>query len=64
MSNRTQENLIKGSLSAHAVNGRRQSTHAVQEIRLNRALWLSAVAMSRLKAEGLLPLVGPFGAEP
>lgn len=52
--NRTQENLIKGGLSARAANGRRQTTRAVQGIdngmRLNRALWLQAEGMRQLKA--------------
>ncbi|KWR91508.1 DUF932 domain-containing protein [Cupriavidus sp. IDO] len=52
--NRTQENLIKGGLSARAVNGRRQRTRPVQgidsDIRLNRALWLLADGMRQLKA--------------
>lgn len=52
--NRTQENLIKGGLDGRTVNGRRQSTRAVQGIdqnlRLNRALWLLADGMRQLKA--------------
>ncbi|EYS98170.1 hypothetical protein CF68_22405 [Cupriavidus sp. SK-4] len=52
--NCTQENLIKGGLSARAANGRRQTTRAVQGIdngiRLNRALWLLAEGMRQLKA--------------
>lgn len=52
--NRTQENLIKGGLRARAANGRRQSTRPVQGIdqnlRLNRALWLLADGMRKLKA--------------
>ncbi len=52
--NRTQENLIKGGLQSRATNGRRQSTRPVQGIdqnlRLNRALWLLADGMRRLKA--------------
>ncbi|VTU33672.1 hypothetical protein H6CHR_04048 [Variovorax sp. PBL-H6] len=52
--NRTQENLIKGGLQGRATNGRRQSTRPVQGIdqnlRLNRALWLLADGMRRLKA--------------
>ena len=51
--NRTQENLIKGGLSARAANGRRQTTRSVQGIdngiRLNRALWLLAEGMRQLK---------------
>lgn len=52
--NRTQENLIKGGLSARAANGRRQTTRPVQGIdngiRLNRALWLLADGLRQLKA--------------
>ncbi len=52
--NRTQENLIKGGLQGRATNGRRQSTRPVQgidqNVRLNRALWLLADGMRRLKA--------------
>lgn len=52
--NRTQENLIKGGLQGRATKGRRQSTRPVQGIdqnlRLNRALWLLADGMRRLKA--------------
>ncbi len=52
--NRTQENLTRGGLPARAANGRRQHTRPVQGIdqnlRLNRALWLLADEMQRLKA--------------
>ncbi|MFT3819589.1 MAG: DUF932 domain-containing protein [Rubrivivax sp.] len=52
--NRTQENLTRGGLSARTANGRRQHTRPVQGIdqnlRLNRALWLLADEMQRLKA--------------
>ena len=52
--NRTQENLVKGGLSARAANGRRQTTRPVQGIdngiRLNRALWLLADGLRQLKA--------------
>ncbi|WP_454739120.1 DUF932 domain-containing protein [Cupriavidus necator] len=52
--NRTQENLVKGGLSARAGNGCRQRTRPVQGIdngiHLNRALWLLAEGMRRLKA--------------
>ena len=51
---RTQENLIRGGLEGRNANGRRQRTRAVQgidaDIRLNRALWLLADGMRRLKA--------------
>ena len=54
MFNRTQENLIKGGLSARAANGRRQTTRPVQGIgngiHLNRALWLLADGLRQLKA--------------
>ncbi len=52
--NRVQENLTKGGLRGRSVNGRRQSTRAVQgidsDIRLNRSLWLLAEGMRQLKA--------------
>lgn len=52
--NRVQENFVKGGLSARTSNGRRQSTRAVQgidqNIKVNRALWLLAEEMQRLKA--------------
>ena len=52
--NRTQENLTQGGLPARTANGRRQHTRPVQGIdqnlRLNRALWLLADGMQRLKA--------------
>jgi hypothetical protein len=52
--NRTQENLIKGGLSARAASGRRQTTRPVQgidqDLRLNRALWLLADGLRQLKA--------------
>jgi hypothetical protein len=51
--NRVQENFVKGGLSARTSSGRRQSTRAVrgidQNIRVNRALWLLAEEMQRLK---------------
>ncbi len=52
--NRTQENLVQGGLPGRSANGRRQRTRAVhgidQNLRLNRALWLLADGMRRLKA--------------
>ena len=52
--NRTQENLTQGGLPARTANGRRQHTRPVhgidQNLRLNRALWLLADGMQRLKA--------------
>lgn len=51
--NRTQENLMQGGLRMQTENGRRQRTRPVQGIdqtvRLNRALWLLADGMQRLK---------------
>lgn len=51
--NRTQENLIRGGLQGRAANGRRQRTREVQgidqNIRLNRALWMLADGMRKLK---------------
>lgn len=52
--NRTQENLVQGGLLGRTANGRRQRTRPVQgidqNVRLNRALWLLADGMRRLKA--------------
>jgi hypothetical protein len=52
--NRTQENLMQGGLLGRTANGRRQRTRPVQgidqNVRLNRALWLLADGMQRLKA--------------
>ena len=52
--NRVQENLVQGGLLGRAANGRRQRTRPVQgidqNVRLNRALWLLADGMQRLKA--------------
>ena len=52
--NRTQENLVRGGLPARTANGRRLRTRPVcgmdQNLRLNRALWLLADGMRRLKA--------------
>jgi hypothetical protein len=52
--NRTQENLVRGGLLGRTANGRRQHTRPVQgidqNVRLNRALWLLADGMQRLKA--------------
>lgn len=51
--NRVQENLCKGGLPARTANGRRQHTRAVQgidqNVKVNRALWLLAEEMRRLK---------------
>ncbi|WP_321854391.1 DUF932 domain-containing protein [Paraburkholderia tropica] len=52
--NTTQENLIKGGLTARTANGRNRATRPVQGIdngvRLNRALWLLADGLRQLKA--------------
>jgi hypothetical protein len=52
--NLCQEGLVQGGLSGRAANGRRQRTRPVQgidqNVRLNRALWLLADGMQRLKA--------------
>ena len=51
--NRVQENMVRGGLPARTINGRRQSTRAVQGIdqnlKVNRALWMLAEEMKRLK---------------
>ena len=52
--NRVQENLVKGGLTSRTANGRQQRTRPVhgidQNVRLNRALWLLAEGLRRLKA--------------
>lgn len=52
--NRVQENLIQGGLRARSATGRRTRTRAVQgidqNIKLNRALWVLAQEMQKLKA--------------
>lgn len=52
--NRVQENLTKGGLHARTAHGRRSRTRPVtgvtQDIKLNRALWVLADEMRRLKA--------------
>lgn len=51
--NRTQENLTQGGLLGRGANGRRQRTRPIQgidqNIKVNRALWLLAEGMQRLK---------------
>jgi hypothetical protein len=51
--NRTQENLIKGGLRGRSASGRRVSTRAVtgidHSVKLNRALWILAEEMRKLK---------------
>lgn len=52
--NRVQENLIKGGLRARCANGQLRTTREVkgidQNIKLNRALWVLAEEMRKLKA--------------
>jgi hypothetical protein len=52
--NRCQENLTKGGLPSRSASGRRQHTRAVQgidqSVKLNRALWVLAEGMQKLKA--------------
>ncbi len=52
--NRTQENLIKGGIPGRTATGNRQRTRAVagidQNIKLNRALWLLADGLRKLKS--------------
>ncbi len=52
--NRVQENLIKGGLRGRSASGKTISTRAVsgidQNIKLNRALWVLAEEMRKLKA--------------
>ncbi len=68
--NRVQENVIKGDLHgrtpSHYENGeyvpsRRVSTREVkgidQNVKLNRALWMLAENMAKLKSDGLLPTI-------
>ena len=51
--NRVQEALTKGGLPSPSANGRRQRTRPVegidQNVKLNRALWMLADGMRRLK---------------
>jgi hypothetical protein len=52
--NRVHENIFKGGLSGRSASGRRQRTRPVQgieqNVRLNRALWMLAEGMRKLKA--------------
>ena len=52
--NRVQENIVQGGLTMKSTNGRRMSTRAVASIdssvKVNRALWMLAEEMRRLKA--------------
>lgn len=51
--NRVQERMLQGGVHGRAANGRRTTTRAVtgidQDIRLNRALWVLAEQMEKLK---------------
>ena len=51
--NRTQENLLQGGIPGRSATGRRMRTRAVQgidqNVKLNRALWMLAEEMRRLK---------------
>jgi hypothetical protein len=51
--NRVQENLVRGGLPARTTNGRRQRTREMQgidqSVKVNRALWMLAEEMGRLK---------------
>lgn len=51
---RVQENMIKGGLHGRNGNGRSMTTRAVtgidQNVKLNRALWVLAEEMRKLKA--------------
>jgi hypothetical protein len=53
--NRVQEHLIRGGLPARAANGRRMRTRGVhgidQNIHINRALWILAEGMRKLKTQ-------------
>jgi hypothetical protein len=52
--NRVQERMLQGGLNGRTANGRRITTRAVtgidSDVRLNRALWVLAEQMKRLKA--------------
>jgi hypothetical protein len=52
--NRVQERMLQGGLTGRTANGRRMTTRAVtgidSDIKLNRALWVLAEQMKRLKA--------------
>jgi hypothetical protein len=52
--NRTQENMIQGGLQARTANGKRTHTRPVGSIdtnvKLNRALWVLADEMRKLKS--------------
>ncbi len=52
--NRVQENLTQGGLHGRTATGRRHSTRPIQgidqNVKINRALWMLAEGMKRLKA--------------
>ncbi len=52
--NVVQENTIKGGLKGRSASGRRQRTRAVngitQNVQLNKALWVLADAMAKIKS--------------
>jgi len=52
--NRVQENIIKGGVRGRNATGKRTTTRAVngidQGVKLNRALWVLAEEMRKLKA--------------
>ena len=52
--NRVQENMVRGGLDAQTTNGRRQRTREIrgidQSVKVNRALWVLAEEMRKLKA--------------
>ncbi|MGP8432869.1 DUF932 domain-containing protein [Paraburkholderia fungorum] len=52
--NRVQENIIKGQIPGRSATGRRMTTRPVtgldSDVKLNRALWVLAEAMGKLKA--------------
>jgi len=53
VTNRVQEALVRGGIDGRLANGRRAATRAVQgidqNVKLNRALWVLATEMRRLK---------------
>lgn len=53
VTNRVQEALVRGGIEGRLANGRRAATRAVQgidqNVRLNRALWVLATEMRRMK---------------
>ena len=53
VTNRVQEALVRGGVDGRLANGRRAATRAVQgidqNVKLNRALWVLATEMRRMK---------------